>query len=116
MDDMTEVNGLEKPRYKNWIPAKLVASVLLGALALLLCARLLVERAAIAGFILILLSFAPYFWAQKRRRRSIFPAADGVAARVAPLVCSLGTAYPLCRKENRPPFCAQGSRVMEVTS
>ena len=41
---MTEVNGLEKPRYKNWIPFKLVAAVLLGALALLLIARLLVEN------------------------------------------------------------------------
>ena len=37
---------MEKPRYKNWIPFKLVAAVLLGALALLLIARLLVEKAA----------------------------------------------------------------------
>ena len=58
---MTEVKALEKPRYKNWIPAWLVAAALLGALALLLCARLLVERAAVAGFILMLISFAALF-------------------------------------------------------
>ena len=53
---------MEKPRYKNWIPFKLVAAVLLGALALLLIARLLVERNAVAGLLLMLLAFAALFF------------------------------------------------------
>ena len=52
---------MEKPRYKNWLPAKLVAAVLAGALALLLLARLVVEKSAIAGMALMLLSFAALF-------------------------------------------------------
>ena len=85
---MTEVNGLEKPRYKNWIPAKLVASVLLGALALLLCARLLVERAAIAGFILMLLSFAALFLGLYllRARTALDYAGGGVQGKVLDVV------------------------------
>ena len=53
---------MEKPRYKNWIPFKLVAAVLLGAMALLLIARLLVERNAVAGLLLMLLAFAALFF------------------------------------------------------
>ena len=85
---MTEVNGLEKPRYKNWIPAKLVAFVLLGALALLLCARLLVERAAIAGFILMLLSFAALFLGLYllRARTALDYAGGGVQGKVLDVV------------------------------
>ena len=52
---------MEKPRYKNWMPLWLVATVLAGALALLLIARLLVEKSAIAGMALMLLSFAALF-------------------------------------------------------
>ena len=52
---------MEKPHYKNWIPFKLVAAVLLGAMALLLIARLLVERNAVAGLLLMLLAFAALF-------------------------------------------------------
>ena len=91
---MTEVNGLEKPRYKNWIPAKLVASVLLGALALLLCARLLVERAAIAGFILMLLSFAALFLGLYllRARTALDYAGGGVQGKA--LAVKLAKAHP----------------------
>ena len=52
---------MEKPRYKNWMPLWLVATVLAGALALLLIARLLVEKSAITGMALMLLSFAALF-------------------------------------------------------
>lgn len=52
---------MEKPRYKNWIPVKLVAAVLVAALVLLLVARLAVARSAVLGLALMLLAFAALF-------------------------------------------------------
>ena len=52
---------MEKPRYKNWIPVKLVAAVLIAALLLLLVARLMVERSGALGLALMLLAFAALF-------------------------------------------------------
>ena len=74
---------MEKPRYKNWLPAKLVAAVLAGALALLLLARLVVEKSAIAGMALMLLSFAALFLGLYllRAHTALAPARAGQGAR-----------------------------------
>ena len=52
---------MEKPRYKNWIPVKLVAAVLIAALLLLLVARLVVEHSGVIGLVLMLLAFVALF-------------------------------------------------------
>ena len=74
---------MEKPRYKNWMPLWLVATVLAGALALLLIARLLVEKSAITGMALMLLSFAALFFGLYLLR--VRTALDSLVSRAAQL-------------------------------
>ena len=75
---------MEKPRYKNWIPVKLVAAVLIAALLLLLVARLVVEHSGVIGLVLMLLAFVALFLGLYllRARTALDYAGGGVQGKV----------------------------------